>query len=137
MSVHNFTNDLFVTVINGRTMSDYGESATPFTDSPIDPKRALRRGQGGGAVILGRTNPGRAVSIAFNPGSPDSAFMQGLFKSGAVITLSRTQIGTLDAAIGTEGTIINDGPVGRGGTTITDDVFMMEFNTWDATKGGE
>lgn len=136
MALNNFSTDLSVVTVNGRIISDWGETATPYTDDPIDPKRVLRRGQGGNAVSLGRINPGRTVSLYVNPGSPDSGYLQGLFESGAVITLSRTQIGTLENSIGTEGIMTNDGQVGRTGSTITDDQYIMEFNGWTALKGG-
>tara|TARA_R110000772_G_scaffold24212_12_gene64166 strand:- start:2721 stop:3131 length:411 start_codon:yes stop_codon:yes gene_type:complete len=135
--LNNFSTDLLVITVNGRIMTDWGETATPVTDEPIDPKTALRRGQGGNAVRLDRSNPGRRVNLFFNPGSPDSAFMQGLFNSNANITFSSQQIGTLEAAIGTEGAIVNDASVGRGGTTITDDNYILEFNRWTGAKGGE
>ena len=137
MSVENYGNDLFVTTINGRIMTDWGQAPTPFTDSPIDPRRSLIRGQGGNAITTSRSNPGRTVEVLFMPGGPDSAYMQGLFNSGAIIELSREQVGTLESAIGIEGVIVNDAPVGRGGTTITDDGFTIEFNIWDGLKGGE
>lgn len=137
MSTHDYTTNGFVTTVNGRPMTDWGEAAQPFTDEPIDPKRALRRGRGGNALKTGSSNPGRRVTLSFNPGGPDSAFMQGLFETGANVEISRQQIGTLEAAIGIEGVVVNDGPVGRGGTTITDDVFILEFNVWNAGKGGE
>lgn len=135
MSLSNFSTDLFVITVNGRQIKDWGETATPYTDSPIDPKAALRRGQGGNAIRLNRINPGRSVSLFLNPGSSDSAYLQGLFTSNANITLTRTQIGTLEIAVGAEGVMVNDGQVGRGGTTITDDQFDFEFNTWEASKG--
>ena len=137
MALGNFSTDLFVFTVNGRTIQDWGETATPYTDEPIDPKRALRRGQGGRAIRLDRINPGRRVTIYLNPGSPDSAFMQGLFNSGADITVAATQIGTLETTAGTEGVIVNDAQMGRAGTTITDDQFVMEFNSWTALKGGK
>lgn len=136
MSVNNFSTDLWVVSVNGRVISDWGEASPPYTDDPIDQKSTLRRGQGGNAVRLDRINPGRTVSLNINPGSADAAFLQGLFNSNANITLSTTQIGTLEGSIGTEGVMINDGQTGRGGDTVTDDVFIMEFNTWTATKGG-
>ena len=137
MSVTNFSTDLFVCTVNGRVISDWGETATPFTDDPIDPKGILRRGQGGNAARLGRTNPGRTANLFLNPGGADSAYMQSLFNSDANISLSAQQIGTLEAAVGVEGVIVNDASNGRGGTTITDDQYIIEFNTWTATKGGE
>lgn len=137
MGVNNFSTDLFVITVNGRVIDDWGEAAQPYSDDPIDPKSTLRRGQGGNAVRLDRINPGRRVTLNLNPGGTDSAYMSGLMNSGATITLSKTQIGTLETAIGTEGVIVNDGTVGRGGSTITDDVYIIEFNTWGDTKGGE
>lgn len=136
MALNDFSNSGRVVTINGRQITHWGENATPYDNGPIDPKRQLRRGQGGGAVKLDRINPGRTVNLYLNPGSPDSAYMQGLFNSGAIITLTDMQIGTLEAAIGTEGVITNDGTQGRAGSTISDDQFILEFNGWDAGKGG-
>lgn len=137
MSINNFSTDLFAFNVNGRDITDWGENETPYNDEPIDPRAVLRRGQGGNATLLNRINPGRSVTISLNPGSPDSAFMKGLMNSGAVITCGYTQIGTLEGAVGTEGAVVNDGATGRAGSTITDDVYIMEFNSWSATKGGE
>lgn len=135
MALQNFSTDLAVVTVNGRQITDWGDTATPYTDDPIDAKSQLRRGQGGSAVRLDRINPGRSVNLFLNPGSPDAAFMQGLFSSNANISLSFTQIGTLETAIGTEGVIVNDGQRGRAGSTITDDQFTIEFNVWTATRG--
>ena len=136
MSLANFSTDLTVVTLNGRQLTDWGENATPYTDEPIDPSSALRRGQGGNAVRLDRKNPGRRVTLYLNPGSPDSAYVQGLYNSNANITLSFTQIGTLENAIGTEGVIVNDAARGRGGMTISDDQFIIEFNGWTGLRGG-
>lgn len=135
MSLSNFSNDLTVVTINGRQIQDWGDTATPYTDAPIDPRSQLRRGQGGNAVRLDRQNPGREVNVYLNPGSSDSAYVQGLLNSNANITLTFTQIGTLETALGSEGVIVNDGQRGRAGSTITDDQFTMHFNIWEATRG--
>lgn len=135
MSLSNFSNDLTVVTINGRQIQDWGETATPYTDAPIDPQSQLRRGQGSNACRMDRQNPGREVNIYLNPGSSDSAYVQGLFNSKANITLTYTQIGTLETALGSEGIIANDGQRGRAGSTITDDQFTMQFNIWEATRG--
>lgn len=137
MSLNNFSTDLFTVTVNGRIITDFGETDPPVTDDPIDPNSVLRRGQGGNAVRLDRKNPGRSVTLNLNPGSPDSSYMQGLLTSKANITFNRTQIGTLETAIGTDGVIVNDGQVGRGGSTITDDQYIIEFNGWAQSKGGE
>lgn len=134
MSVNNFSTDYIVVTVNGREIKDWGDNASPITESPIDPRSTLRRGMGGNAVRLDRINPGRAVTLSINPGSPDSSYLQGLFNSRANITYSRTVIGTLENAVGTEGVIINDGAVNRGGVTITDDEYMFEFNAWTGIK---
>jgi len=135
MALQNFSTELSVVTVNGRRIQDFGDTATPYTDAPIDPKSQLRRGQGGSAVRLDRINPGRTVTLYLNPGSADSAYMQGLFNSGANITLSFTQIGTLETAVGAEGVIVNDGQRGRAGSTISDDQFIIEFNSWTASRG--
>lgn len=136
MALTNFSTDRNVVTVNGRTINDWGDTATPYTDAPIDAKSTLRRGQGGNAIRLDRINPGREVHLFINPGSPDSAYLQGLFNSGANITITREQIGTLDIATGTEGVATNDGTVGRAGSTISDDEYIYQFNAWTATKGG-
>ncbi len=136
MSLSNFSTDLYVATVNGRVISDWGETATPVTDAPIDAKSQLRRGQGGNGIRLDRINPGREVNLFLNPGSPDSAFMQGLFNSNANITFSSTQIGTLEADVGIEGVIVNDASKGRAGSTITDDQYLIQFNSWTSAKGG-
>lgn len=135
MALNNFSTVGSVVTVNGRVIQDWGENATPYTDEPIDAVSQLRRGQGGNAVRLDRKNPGRRVTLYLNPGSPDSAYMQGLMNSGANIELTFTQIGTLDAAVGAEGAIVNDGARGRAGSTITDDQFIMEFNAWTPMRG--
>lgn len=137
MSLNNFSNDNTVVTVNGRQLTDWGAAEQPYTDEPIDPSSTLLRAQGGNAVRLDRANPGRRVNVYLNPGSPDSTYMQGLFNSRANITLSFQQIGTLETALGAEGVIVNDGTRGRAGTTsITDDQFIMEFNSWTASRGG-
>ena len=136
MALTNFSTDNTVVTVNGRRINDWGETATPYTDGPIDPTSAIRRGQGGNAVRLDRINPGREVHLFINPGSPDSAYLQGLFNSEANITLTFEQVGTLDIATGTEGAIVNDGTRGRGGMTISDDEYILQFNAWTGTKGG-
>ena len=135
MSIADYSNGNFALVINGRQITDFGDTASPFVDAPIDPKRALRRGQGGNAIKLERSNPGRMCTLYLNPGSPDSAYMQGLFNSGANISLSRFQVGTLESSIGTDGVIVNDAAMNRAGTTISDDQYIIEFNGWTGLKG--
>ncbi len=135
MSLSNFSTENSVVTVSGRIIRDWGETATPYTDEPIDPRSQLRRGQGGNAVRLDRINPGRRVNLYLNPGSSDSAYLQALLTSNANITLSFTQIGTLETAIGSEGVMVNDGQRGRAGSTITDDQFIIEFNVWEGTRG--
>ena len=135
MALSNFSTDLSVVTVSGRRIQDWGDTATPYTDAPIDATSQLRRGQGGSAIRLDRINPGRTVNLYVNPGSADAAFLQGLYVSKANITLSFTQIGTLETAIGTEGVIVNDGQRGRAGSTISDDQFIIEFNVWTASRG--
>lgn len=133
----NYQVDNYVVTVNGRTLKDWGETATPVTDRPIDPKRAIRRGMGGKAVVLGRTNPGREVELNLNPGSEDSHYLQSLLNSGAQIVFGALNIGTLEVVTGTQGVVINDADNGRAGMTITDDKFIMHFNIWVASKGGD
>lgn len=137
MSLNNFSTDLAIVTVNGRIITDFGETDPPFKHRPINQKTTMRQGLGGNATRLDRINPGREFELNLNPGGPDSAYIQGLMNSGANITISFTQVGTLEAIIGSEGMIINDGEVGRGGSTITDDQYLIQCNAFTQTKGGE
>lgn len=137
MALVNITTENTVVTVNGREITDWGEAESPVTEEPIDAKTTIRRGMGGNAARLDRINPGRRVTLTLNPGGADSAYMQGLFNSNASITYTRTVIGTLENSVGSEGAIVNDGAVNRaGGTSISDDVFIMEFNAFTGLKGG-
>lgn len=138
MALENFSNANSVVTVNGRAITDWGETASPYRDEPIDPRSTLRRGQGGNAIRLDRKNPGRRVTLFMNPGSPDSAYLQALLNSNANIELTFTQVGTLDAAVGAEGVMVNDGARERaGGSIISDDQYIIEFNVWTAMRGGK
>jgi hypothetical protein len=136
MALNNFSTELFVVTVNGRQITDWGDANPPYQSAEIDPDGVLRRGQGGNACRLDRQNPGRRVTLNLNPGSPDSAYLQGLRASKANITLSSQQIGTLETEAGSEGMFVSKGPKGRAGTTITDDVYVIEFNSWTELAGG-
>ncbi len=133
-----FTIENTVVTVNGRQISDWGQADPAYSEEPIDTKRNLLRGLGGNATVLERKNPGRRVTLNLRPGSDDSAYLQGLFTSGDTITLTRTHITALDAAVGTEGVMTQEQALTRAGhTQISDDVFVIEFNTWTSTRGGE
>ena len=136
MALANFSPNNTVIEINGREITEWGTGATPYTDAQIDPKSQLIRGQGGRAIRNDRDNPGRSVEIMVMPGSADSAYLQGLYNANADITMSKTVIGTLEVAVGTEGVIVNNGQSGRAGSTITDDQYSIEFNLWNEERGG-
>lgn len=135
MALSNFSSAHNIVTVNGRQITDWGEG-DPILEEPIDPKTALRRGHGGNAVRLDRINPGRRVTLNLNPGSPDSAYMQGLLNSRVNITYTRHVTDTMEIVTASEGAIVNDGPQQRGGMTISDDQYVMEFNVWEASKGG-
>lgn len=137
MSINNYSADLNTVNVNGRVMTDWGESDPPITEDDIDPQSTLRRGQGGNAARLDRINPGKSIVLNFNPGSADSSFMQALLNSKATIVYGRTQVGTLETVLGTEGVIVSKGQSGRGGQTITDDQWTIEFNGWIESAGGQ
>lgn len=137
MSLVHITTENTVVTINGRQMEDWGEAESPVIEEPIDPSSTIRRGMGGNAVRLDRINPGRRVTLHLNPGGADAAYMQGLLNSKANITYTRTVIGTLENTIGTEGAIVNDAAINRaGGASISDDTFIMEFNSFTTLRGG-
>ena len=129
---------LTVVTVNGRRITDWGQSDSPIVEEPIDQKRSLVRGLGGNGAILERINQGRRVTLSVMPASPDSAYLHGLYESGAIITYTRTQVGSLESSIGMEGISINENQVARGGAgSFSDDTFVFEFNVWQSVKGGE
>lgn len=137
MALHRFNTENTVVTVNGRPITDWGEAENPIVEAPIDAKSTLRRGMGGNAVRLDRINPGRTVTLSLNPGGQDSNFMQALLNSNVNIAYTRAVVGTGDKAIGTEGVIVNDGQIERaGGASISDDVFIIEFNVFDTLRGG-
>ena len=135
MAIHNFSTENFLIVVNGRSLTDWGTTDPSVTHEPIDQVSDLVRGMGGDALRLDRVAPGRRYTINLQPGSQDSAFMQQLMNSKANITISTTQIGTLDKTIASEGVIVNDGSTGRAGQSPTDDQYIIEFNKFSQTKG--
>lgn len=134
MAITNFSTANHVITVSGREITDWGETDPPITEAPIDPTSAIRRGLGGSAARLDRINPGRTVTLNVNPGSADASYLQGLFVSKANITYTRTVIGTLENVLGDQGAIVNDGTTGRGGMTISDAQFILEFNQWTEAK---
>lgn len=137
MALVNITTENTVITINGREMTDWGEAENPVTEEPIDQSSTLRRGMGGNAVRLDRINPGRRVTLNLNPGGADASYMQSLLNSRANITYTRTVIGTLENAVGAEGVIVNDAAINRaGGASISDDTFIIEFNSFTTLRGG-
>ena len=136
MAINNYSPDLYVVQVNGRVISDFGQTEPPVQHSPIDQNANLRRGQAGNGVVQFRDNPGREVNVYLNPGSADSRYMQSLINSKAVIEFSATPVGTGENAFGSEGVVINKAQIGRGGTTdagVTDDQYTMQFNVWTET----
>lgn len=133
-----FTTENTVVTVNGRMISDWGTEDTPINEENIDPKRVLVRGLGGSAAVLERKNAGKRVTLNLMVGSADSAFMQGLFLSGATITYTRSQIGAIDGCVCSEGVIVTENPVSRGGASSQgSDTYVMEFNVSASSRGGE
>lgn len=133
-----FTTANTVVVVNGRRITDWGDTDNPIIEEPIDAKRTLKRCVGGNAYVLERINPGRRVTLSLNPASADSAFLHGLYLSGAVISYARSQIGSLEKTLGNQGVIINEESINRGGVTaVSDNQFVIEFNDWTSMRGGE
>ena len=136
MAIHNFSTADFLITVNGRDLTNWGTTDPSVTHEPIDQNADLVRGMGGDALRLDRIAPGRRYTVNLQPGSQDSAYMQSLMNSKANITITTTQIGTLDKTVASEGVIVNDGQTGRAGQSPTDDQYIIEFNKFQQTKGG-
>ena len=140
MALGDYTAGSTVVTLNGRQITDWGHSAVPFSHEPIDPSRELVRGQGGSAIATGRFNPGRRAVLNLMPGSPDSQYVQSLFRAGVLnLVLNYSIVGSNEWGAGAEGVITIDGTVGRAGqnTNVSDDQFTIEFNKWEGDKGGK
>lgn len=135
--MQNFSTDKFSVTVNDRIIESWGSTNPPVSVAEIDPPSQLIRGQGGGAVRFDRKNPGMRVTLNLLPGSADSAFVQGLKNTNANISASFRQIGTLEVAVGSEGVIVSRGTTGRGGSSVSDDQYVIEFNGWTESRGGE
>lgn len=130
-----FTVSNTVVTVNGRSIEDWGQQDPPFQDDPVDQKRTVVRGQGGNAVVLERKNPGRRITMYLLPGSADSAYLHGLYLSGDIVTVTRNQVGVVNSAIGTEGVVVQEESVTRGGSTaISDDVYVIDMNDWTEVR---
>jgi hypothetical protein len=137
MAINNFSNDLTEVNVNGRIITDWGAADPPFTISPVNPKATIIRGNGSNGVVLFAKNQVYELTFNMNPGSIDSAFLQGTFTGNTIITFGYTIVGTLEVAIGVQGVIINVGDTGRAGmTSITDDVYIAQMLVYEQTKGG-
>ena len=134
----NYSNVTQVVTVNGRRITQWGIAPNPYSAEDIDPRTTMRRGQGSSGIRMDTDDFGQRVTLSLEPGGTDSGYMSGLLKSKANITVTAQQIGTLEIAVGTNGAITAVGSTGRGGKTdVTDDVYIMEFITWNDAKGGE
>ena len=132
-----FTTENSVVTVNGRQITDFGQAETPISEGYIDPKRTMVRGMGGSATKLERKNNGFRVTLNLMPGSADSAFLHGLFQSGASVSYTRSQIGALDGVVASEGMVTTEGDITRGGgASVSDDTYTLEFNVYGNMRGG-
>ena len=138
MAFHDFSNDKLVVLVNGRQLTNWGETDPPFTHSYPNGLGKIKRGTGGGGARMDLVEPGQVFKFNLMPGSPDSAYMSGLLNSRATITVAHSQLGTIEAGLGREGMMINLDETGRGGTeSLTDDVYEVDCVKYTGTKGGK
>jgi hypothetical protein len=136
MAFHDFSNDKLVVAVNGRQLTNWGENDPPFDHDYPSELGDMKKGLGGDAARLDLIEPGQMFNFYLMPGSPDSAFMSGLKNSRATITVAHSQLGTLEAGLGREGMMKNRQSIGRGGQSITDDIYSVLCNKYVGTTGG-
>lgn len=137
MAINNFSSNLVYFDVDGRVITDWGQTDPPLVISPNNPAGTLIRGNGANGVILFAINQIYTFTISLNPGSIDSAFMQGKFNAKLPVVMGYSIGGTLEGAIALQGAIVNVGDTGRAGmTSITDDVYIAEMLVLTQTKGG-
>ncbi len=117
-----------ILIINGRKISEFGESETPVRFASVNPKRQFKRGQGGTVLKLTRINPGRTLTVAVMPGSKDSAYLSGLWQSGDDIEAQWVVMGTDEKIVISEGIATDLDEISRGGMNPSDDVYTYDFN---------
>lgn len=137
MSISNYGPGRLVYEVNGRVIRNWGQSETPIVDSTLNPVRTLSQGQLDDAVVIERRNAGTQHVLNIQPGSPDAAFLWGIFKGDGRVQVSWNVIGTLDSFSSVEGVIVDRGDTDQGsGTAKSDEQFTIQFNRVIELRGG-
>lgn len=137
MATRQFDNDNFVVNLQGRDIDDWGTTDPPFVAEDIDDTNTLNRGFGGNAANFRRSNPGMRFTMNLTPGSPQSAYLSGLYRANTIVRGGYVNVGTLEAGAGFEGIITRRPNTGRGGPGLADDTWVVEFNRSERNYGGE
>lgn len=137
MALASYSPSQVVLHINGRRISNYGQSETPISVETIDEKHSLIRGMNGNAIKTTRVNNGWTLTVELLPGSSNSKYLTRLYNELVQEDYEATLvvIATGESVSLSEGVLNLTGPIGRGGTSITDDIFTLQFNIGTVTLG--
>lgn len=137
MSISNYSASRLVYEVNGRVIRNWGQSETPVVDTTLNPVRTLSQGQLDDAIVIERKNSGTQHVLNILAGSPDAAFLWGIFKGDGRVQVAWNIVGTLDSFISLEGVIVDRGDTDQGsGTTKSDEQFTIQFNKVIELRGG-
>jgi hypothetical protein len=133
----NYSSPNCVLTINGRQISEYGQSTSPVAIDQLNDKNTLVQGMNGNAIKYTRINEGYSLVVELLPGSSDANFLSALYQDpDADISAVYVTLSTLETVTLTEGVFLNQGSLGRGGEDVSDDTFTFQFNIGVKTLGG-
>ncbi|WCP84222.1 hypothetical protein PQE20_27475 (plasmid) [Vibrio harveyi] len=122
--------------LNARKMSDWSAEDEPIQIETLEDLRDIEIQHGGGALIVERVSEGALLTISLQPGTPDSAWASGLYKSGELVEGQLVTFGTGEKIILSGGVFTKFGNVGRG-FKPSYDTYQIKFTKFIAIMGGE
>lgn len=136
MALSNFSSPNCVLYINGRQISEFGQSTTPVSISQLNDSAALVQGMNGNAVRYDTINEGWGLSVALLPDTDDSAFLSSIANAkGGDVYATYVTISTGETVTLAEGIFTSRGALNRGGTGFGDDEFNFQFNVGSVDTG--
>ncbi len=135
MALRNYNAVDGLLLINGTNITDWGETQPAMTIEDINPRSVLKNGLGGGAAKLKPVTKKKRLTVNLLPGSDQARFLVALDNADATIQASFTQVGSAEAEVLIDGTIMQRGPRGRiaeQSGSLSDEQFIIEFR--DSTE---
>ena len=133
--LHNYSTPDGLLVINGISITDWGETKPSMTSEDIKPRASLKYGMGGGAAVIDPVTTPKKLTINLMTGSTQARTMIALMKAKTTIQGGWTQLGSAESEFFIDGRIISRGARGRitdEAGSLSDEQFVFEFR--DSTE---